>query len=202
MSQKLETGSENPANSEHLCAKNVVHEQWGKGQCIAEMHADPDAEGNVAWYDVMFEHGIEKQVMVEDLEVTLAEKHLHASKKPSKKMAEEAGDMPSKAHIMKMCKDGKSKEEICKMHPDCDQGKLKDMIDDCKSGMKEELDVVDKKAVKKKFDDRKDKDIDNDGDEDETDEYLHKRRKAVSKAVEKDDKMEAYMNAISKAIKS
>ncbi len=48
--------------------------------------------------------------------------------------------MPSKAHIMKMCKDGKTKAEICKMHPNCDQGKLKDMIDDCMKGMKESAD--------------------------------------------------------------
>ena len=55
----------------------------------------------------------------------------------------------------------------------------------------EALDKVNPKAVKKKFDDRKDKDIDNDGDVDDSDEYLHKRRKAISKAMkdeEKDDK--------------
>ena len=45
------------------------------------------------------------------------------------------------------------------------------------------LDAVQPKAVKKKFADRKDKDIDNDGDEDETDKYLHKRRKAISKSM-------------------
>ena len=45
------------------------------------------------------------------------------------------------------------------------------------------LDKVNPDAVKKKFDDRKDKDIDNDGDVDSTDKYLHKRRKAISKAV-------------------
>ena len=49
------------------------------------------------------------------------------------------GKMPSKAHIKKMCKDGKSKAEICKMHPDCDQKKLKDMIADCKKEMKESV---------------------------------------------------------------
>jgi hypothetical protein len=49
------------------------------------------------------------------------------------------------------------------------------------------LDPVDKTAVKKKFDDRKDKDIDNDGDTDSTDKYLHKRRKAISKAVTNED---------------
>ena len=51
---------------------------------------------------------------------------------------------------------------------------------------KEEMDPVDKKALKKDFKDREDKDIDNDGDEDESDEYLHNRRKAVSKAVKED----------------
>ena len=45
------------------------------------------------------------------------------------------------------------------------------------------LDAVQPKAVKKKFKDRKDKDIDNDGDVDDSDKFLHKRRKAVSKAI-------------------
>lgn len=62
-------------------------------------------------------------------------------------------------------------------------------MEDKKSGMKkfrsvkEGLDPVDKKQAKGKFDDRDDKDLDNDGDVDNSDEYLHKRRKAVSKAV-------------------
>ena len=48
------------------------------------------------------------------------------------------------------------------------------------------LDKVQPKAVKKKFKDRKDKDIDNDGDVDDSDRFLHKRRKAISKAIEKE----------------
>ena len=48
------------------------------------------------------------------------------------------------------------------------------------------MDKVDKDAVKGDFDDREDKDIDNDGDVDASDRYLHNRRKAVSKAVAKD----------------
>ena len=45
-----------------------------------------------------------------------------------------------------------------------------------------EMDKVNPVAVKKKFADRKDKDIDNDGDVDSSDKYLHKRRAAISKA--------------------
>ena len=52
----------------------------------------------------------------------------------------------------------------------------------------DKLDPVNKNAVKKKFDDRKDKDIDNDGDVDSSDKFLHKRRKAVSKSIANEDK--------------
>jgi hypothetical protein len=46
--------------------------------------------------------------------------------------------LPSMAHIKKMCKDGKTVAEICKMHPDCDQKELKQMIADCKKKMVKE----------------------------------------------------------------
>jgi hypothetical protein len=59
------------------------------------------------------------------------------------------------------------------------------------------LDAVQPKAVKKKFKDRKDKDIDNDGDTDDSDEFLHKKRKAISKAMSKDEG-----NAFGKALKA
>lgn len=132
MSQKL-SDSDNPANREHLCAKQVVHEKWGKGDCIPTMHADPSEDGLVEWYDVVFDHGIETRVPVTALEVTVAESHTHSGKKK----------------------------------------------------MKEEMDPVDPKELKKKHADRKDGDIDNDGDEDSSDEYLHKRRQAISKALAK-----------------
>ena len=61
-----------------------------------------------------------------------------------------------------------------------------DMVDTIRNVVEKKLDPVNKDAVKKKFDDRKDKDIDNDGDVDSTDKYLHKRRKAISKAISKE----------------
>ena len=57
------------------------------------------------------------------------------SVKESKKEAD--GKLPSMAHIKKMCQDGKSVAEICKMHPDCNQKELKQMISDCKSKLEE-----------------------------------------------------------------
>jgi len=59
-----------------------------------------------------------------------------------------------------------------------------------KSDDGEGMDAVQPKAVKKKFADRKDKDLDNDGDTDASDKYLHKRRKAVSKAIKNDESFE------------
>ena len=56
-----------------------------------------------------------------------------------------------------------------------------------KSDDGEGLDAVQPKAVKKKFADRKDKDIDNDGDTDSSDEYMHKKRKAISKSMSKEE---------------
>ena len=57
--------------------------------------------------------------------------------------------------------------------------------DDNGNGNGKKLDPVNKKAVKKKFDDRQDKDIDNDGDTDASDKFLHKKRKAITKAIRK-----------------
>ena len=64
------------------------------------------------------------------------------------------------------------------------------------------LDKVQPKAVKKKFKDRKDKDLDNDGDVDSSDKFLHKKRKAISKAIDKkEDASEMKYDARSKSFK-
>ena len=62
--------------------------------------------------------------------------------------------------------------------------------DDEDSEVEEKLDKVDPSKVEPEddFKDREDKDIDNDGDVDDSDEYLHKKRQAITKAVKKESK--------------
>ena len=122
---------------QHSCATKVEHAEWGKGNCLKEMHT-LDEEGNVSHYDVMFEHGLEQNVPVETLNLLEYGMHEHAI--------------------------NTEKNEINEKN----------------------LDPVNPVAVGKKFKNRKDKDLDNDGDTDSSDEYLHKRRKAISKAMKKE----------------
>ena len=122
---------------EHSCATKVEHAEWGKGNCLKEMHT-LDEEGNITHYDVMFEHGLEQDVPVPTLNILVSEMHEH-------------------------------------------------VINDEKNEINEKnLDPVNPVAMGKKFKNRKDKDIDNDGDTDSSDEYLHKKRKAISKAMKKE----------------
>ena len=122
---------------EHSCATKVEHAEWGKGNCLKEMHT-LDEEGNITHYDVMFEHGLEQDVPVPTLNILVSEMHEH-------------------------------------------------VINDEKNEINEKnLDPVNPVAVKKKFKNRKDQDVDNDGDVDDSDKYLHKKRKAISKAVTKE----------------
>ena len=58
------------------------------------------------------------------------------------------------------------------------------------------LDAVQPDAVKKKFKDRKDKDIDNDGDVDDSDRFLHKIRKAISKSMKGESVIKNVANTV------
>jgi hypothetical protein len=71
-----------------------------------------------------------------------------------------------------------------------DEDDVKEDASNDKSDDGEGLDKADPKAAKKKFKDRKDKDIDNDGDTDDSDKFLHKKRKAIGKAMDKKEKRE------------
>lgn len=61
---------------EHMCATKVFHKEWKEGTPVPTMHADPDADGLIEWYDVMFDHGIER-VMTEDMEIVSEMSHGH-----------------------------------------------------------------------------------------------------------------------------
>jgi len=68
----------------HDCAKHVASEQWGFGECISGQHTlieQEDGTAIVTHYDVMFEHGVEFDVPVEDLEILVSESHKHTAKK-------------------------------------------------------------------------------------------------------------------------
>ena len=61
---------------QHSCATKVEHSEWGKGNCLKEMHT-LDEEGNITHYDVMFEHGLEQDVPVPTLNILVSEMHEH-----------------------------------------------------------------------------------------------------------------------------
>ena len=113
----------------HGCASKVKHEEFGIGNPVKGMH-DLDENGKVAHYDVLFDHGVEKNVPVSALEIIDEAMHEH---------------------------------------------------------------VIHDYAEQKKMDPvgQEDDDIDNDGDVDSSDKYLHKRRKAIGKAMGKKVKKES-----------
>ena len=59
----------------HNCAKKVCHEQFGEGVTIFGEHAEPDENGFVSHYDVLFNHGVEKMVPVNEMEVIEEKRH-------------------------------------------------------------------------------------------------------------------------------
>jgi len=65
----------------HMCASKVMHKEWKEGKTLFSQHAEPNEIGLIEWYDVMFDHGIEKQVPTRDLEIMVSESHMSHSKK-------------------------------------------------------------------------------------------------------------------------
>ena len=80
---KVEEGSVDKA---HFCATHVEHSLYGQGTCISEQHAEPDEEGNIAWYTVQFPTGV-LRVNTDNLKIVEGKSHGH-----SKKMAEEEAE--------------------------------------------------------------------------------------------------------------
>ena len=63
----------------HMCASKIMHKEWNEGKTIIGEHAEP-VDGKVAWYKVMFEHGIET-VEVDDPNVEILEEGPHMNHK-------------------------------------------------------------------------------------------------------------------------
>ena len=74
------------ASDLHMCAKNVMHEKFGKGECLHAMHSDPDENGHVSHYDIMFDHGIEKDVAITECQIIKEMHHSHKGKAAAKKL--------------------------------------------------------------------------------------------------------------------
>ena len=76
--------------TKHNCAKKVCTEQWGVGECIAEMHT-LDEQGNITHYDVLFDHGVEQNVPVELITTLVSEMHEHAINHEKNEIVEKKG---------------------------------------------------------------------------------------------------------------
>lgn len=76
--KKLRAMKKDPNGKVHNCATHVEHAVLGKGVTVSEQHAEPDAEGNIEWYTVQFEHSTQ-QVLTKDLTITMSEAHVHES---------------------------------------------------------------------------------------------------------------------------
>ena len=62
----------------HNCATHVEHVVLGKGTTVSEQHAEPDENGDIAWYTVEFETGTH-QIATKELTITMSEAHVHES---------------------------------------------------------------------------------------------------------------------------
>lgn len=77
---------------QHDCATHVEHSEWGEGHPISGMHTIVETspgQGYVTHYDIVFEHGIEKNVSVDDLKIISEMSHGHSKKKKNEMSSKE-----------------------------------------------------------------------------------------------------------------
>ena len=99
----------------HDCASKVKHEEYGMGECIKEMHT-LDEDGNVSHYDVLFGHGLEKNVDASTLEVLEGMYHEHAiNDEKNMELQEKQKDTPDQvAAVIDMYRSKKGTDEATK----------------------------------------------------------------------------------------
>ena len=104
----------NSGKGKHDCAKKVEHAEFGEGNCIHGQHAAPDENGNIAWYDVMFEHGVVKGVPITELNVLVSEmhhEHAHHAEGLETDIAKEKEKMAASKEKIKGMKDQMKREK-------------------------------------------------------------------------------------------
>ena len=95
---KGEEGKPEIKKVKHSCATKVEHAEWGKGNCLSGEHTLLE-DGTVTHYDVMFEHGLEKNVAVEDITITKEAVHEHVTRPEGNMDQEEVNtDLPAGPH--------------------------------------------------------------------------------------------------------
>ena len=133
---------------DHDCATVVEHPVWGKGKPLHASHAVPDDDGYVAWYDVTFKHGIERNVMAEDMKILVSETHEKEEEKDPKKMKKD-----ELINAMKdMTVDKHTKEELISMYNGMKKGMEKpdeDVHMDKEKDDEEEMDEKIKEEIYK-----------------------------------------------------
>ena len=99
----------------HDCASKVKHEEYGMGECIKEMHT-LDEDGNVSHYDVLFGHGLEKNVDASTLEILEGMYHEHViNDEKNKQLQEKQKDTPDQvAAVIDMYRSKKGTGEAVK----------------------------------------------------------------------------------------
>ena len=76
---KGEEGKPEVKKVKHSCATKVEHAEWGLGNCLKGEHTLLE-DGTVTHYDVMFDHGLEKDVPVETLNIKKEGMHEHVAR--------------------------------------------------------------------------------------------------------------------------
>mgnify|MGYP001245001808 CR=1 FL=1 len=164
--------------------KNIFNE-WTKAQTEVPMEQKED-------YDPKKDHNMDPTSHVTKDKKTgmFCVYNMKGKKVAEFKTKPEADAYAKKNHDALMKKEGTPETlKVVGAPPGIKPGKKKEEV-----SVKEAMDPVDKKELKGKHKDRKDKDIDNDGDVDSSDRFLHKKRKAISKAMKKDKEGEVEMN--------
>ena len=111
--------------TKHNCAKKVCSEQWGEGTCVPEHHTLLE-DGTVTHYDVVFEHGLERMVPVEELEVLVTEMHEHASMEGEELQENQAANRARQRELRQKQNAGRAEQQFGALRPRPRTGSFQD----------------------------------------------------------------------------